>query len=292
MRNLILAALVLGFSGGISAQSLYKQKKRRSDYFGGSPSSRSLSEMRNFGLQITLGPNYTFTRLSNPTIESPADAGNRYNYTLDPSGRLGGFIDIGMVHYRMKKPAFLKKSIVHYIDWGLGFDYIGGKEKTTIDYLDAAGATVSTAEGTAQFYNGYVYGRLTAHRLLKMTSKTHLDYGLGFNLNYAVLKNSEISDVYIATNERYQTDFLAQVHAQLGVNIRIARGDYIVPGIWAPVLGAYEWNSGKPTIQWFSSNYWPVHFQVKWLHSFTRKSNGCNTGSPEDRQRNQDYMNR
>ena len=292
MKNLILLMLTVCLSGGLMAQGNYKKKKRRSDYFGGAPSSRDLSEMRNFGLQITVGPNYTFTRLKNPLQESSADAATRYNYTLDPSGRFGGFIGIGMVHYRMKKPSFLKKNIIHYIDWGLGFDLIGGKQKTTINYLDAGGTTVGTADGDAAFYNGYAYGRLTAHRLLKLSSKVHLDYGLGFNLNYAVMKDSDQDPVYIADNERFQKDFLAQIHAQLGVNIRISRGDYLVPGIWAPVIGAYEWNSARPTIQWFSSNYWPVHFQVKWLHSFTKKSSGCNTGSPEDRKRSEEYMNR
>lgn len=285
-RFLLFLALFL-----LTSTAAHAQKKKRSDYFGGGKSVRDYTEMRNYGLQITFGPNYTFTKKVNKTIAINPVSGQRYNYTFDPSGRLGGFIDIGMVHYTMRKPKFFKKNIIHYVDWGLGFDYIGGKETTTVNYLDPAGNVASTVEGNGAFYNGYVYGRVTAHRLLKLADKLHLDYGLGINANYAVLgQNKNYKDFSLPETQVFQKPFQLQLHAQLGFNIRLRRGDYLVPGIWAPVLGAYEWNSGKPTIQWYSSNYWPVHFQVKWLHSFLKKSNGCNTGTDAERQKNKEYM--
>ena len=290
MKRLLLFLLLTFVAvDAADAQKLYRQKKRKNDFFGGAEDYRDL---RNYGLQISFGPNYTFTRLTNETFESnSAEAGQRYKYTFDPSGRLGGFIDVGMVHYRMKKPKFLKKNIIHYVDWGIGFDYIGGKETTTIDYLDPSGNYVSSAEGTGKFYNGYVYGRFTAHRLLKLSEKVHLDYALGLNGNYAVMgQNKNYENISLPETQVFQRPFQFQVHAQLGINIRLRRGDYLVPGFWAPVLGAYEWNKGKPTIQWYSSNYWPVHFQLKWMHNFSKKSNGCNTGTDAERKKNQEYM--
>jgi hypothetical protein len=282
----VLLSLLVAFQA--DAQKSRKSKKKRSDFFGGAEDYRDL---RNYGLQITFGPNYTFTRLNNETVSMTPETGQRYNYVQDPAGRLGGFIDVGMVHYRMKKPSFLKKNIIHYLDWGIGFDYIGGREKTTIDYLDPLGDIASTAEGEGKFYNGYLYGRVTFHRLLKMSEKLHLDYGLGINANYAILEGTQDYDgAVVPDNQVFQRPFMLQVHAQLGVNIRLRRGDYLVPGIWAPVIGAYEWNDAKPTIQWYSSNYWPVHLQLKWLHNFSKKSNGCNTGTDADKQRNKEYM--
>lgn len=289
MMRLLVCIMISVFAvSAVQAQKLYKQKKHRRDYFGGAEDYRDL---RNYGLQITFGPNYTFTRLNNETVTVDPESGMRYNYLHDPSSRLGGFIDIGMVHYRMKKPKFLKRNIIHYLDWGIGFDYVGGRETTTINYLDPFGNVASTAEGEGKFYNGYLYGRITCHRLLKLTDKLHLDYGLGLNANYAVLNGSKgYEGSALPETQVFQRPFVGQLHAQLGLNIRLRRGDYLVPGIWAPVLGLYEWNKGKPTIQWYSSNYWPVHFQIKWLHNFTRKSNGCNTGSEEDRKRNEEFM--
>lgn len=289
IRLLTCLSLSLLVAVSVDAQKSIKQKKRKGDFFGGAEDFRDL---KNYGLQITFGPNYTFTRLNNETVSVTPESGGRYNYVQDPQGRLGAFIDIGMVHYRMKKPKFLKKNIIHYLDWGVGLDYIGGTEKTTIDYIDALGNVASTAEGEGKFYNGYLYGRLTVHRLLKMTDKLHLDYGLGINADYNILEGTRDYDspAVITDNQVFQRPFVLQLHAQLGVNIKLRRGDYLVPGIWAPVLGAYEWNNAKPTIQWYSSNYWPVHLQLKWLHNFSKKSNGCNTGTDADRQRNKEYM--
>lgn len=286
MKQLLTGLFLSLFIIGTADAQSYK-KKRRSDFFGGAEDYRDL---RNYGLQISFGPNYTFSRMTNPVIESDSPT-DRYNYVQDPSGNPGGFVDIGMVHYRMKKPKFLKRNIIHYLDWGVGFDYIGGKEKTTVNYLDPTGNVVSTDEGKGSFYNGYVYGRLTVHRLLKLGEKTHLDYGLGINGNYAVMgQNQNYSGFSLPATQTFQDPLLAQVHAQLGINIKLRRGDYLVPGIWAPIIGAYQPNAGKPTIQWYSSNYWPVHFQFKWMHNFGKKSNGCNTGSPEDQKRNKEYM--
>lgn len=289
IRLLTCLSLSLLVAVSVDAQKSIKTKKRKSDFFGGAEDYRDL---KNYGLQITFGPNYTFTRLNNETVSVTPESGGRYNYVQDPQGRLGAFVDVGMVHYRMKKPKFLKKNIIHYLDWGVGFDYIGGKETTTIDYIDALGNVASTAEGQGKFYNGYLYGRLTVHRLLKLTDKLHLDYGLGINAHYNILEGSREynTPTVIAENQVFQKPLVLQLHAQLGVNIKLRRGDYLVPGIWAPVLGAYEWNNAKPTIQWYSSNYWPVHLQLKWLHNFAKKSNGCNTGTDADRQRNKEYM--
>ena len=290
MQRLFLFLLLSVFTVNLAeAQKTHKPKSRRSDFFGGPKDYRDL---RNYGLQFSFGPNYTFTRLNNKTIDVSPESGQRYNYMFDPSGRLGGFAEIGMVHYRMKAPKFLKKNIIHYLDWGVGFDYIGGKEKTTINYLDPFGDVASTSVGEGKFYNGYVYGRLTVHRLLKLNDKLHLDYGLGINGNYAVLgQNKDYDGTVLPQTQVFQKPFQLQLHAQLGLNIRLRRGDYLVPGLWAPVLGAYEWNSGRPTIQWYSSNYWPVHLQVKWMHNFTKKSkNGCNTGTDEERKKNEEYM--
>lgn len=290
--KIIHLLLIVCFTSSLQAQNVYRKKKKKSDFFGG---ARDVRDLRSYGLQITVGPNYTFTKLKNETHESDPAMAQRFNYTQDPMGSFGGFIDIGMVHYRMKAPKlkFMNgKNLIHYVDWGIGFDYIGGKEKTTVNNIDALGNVVSTVEGNGNFYNGYAYGRFTAHRLKKLSEKTHLDYALGLNGNYAVMgQNKGYAGAVILESQRFQQPFQLQIHAQLGINIKLRRGDYLVPGIWAPVLGLAEWNKGKPTIQWYSSNYFPVHAQLKWLHNFAKKSkNGCNTGSDSERKKNDEYM--
>ena len=299
------------------AAAAYGQKsgkygKRRGDFFGGAEDYRDITKN---GLQISFGPNYTFASKSFTYSGLDVDLGNRpYDATIDPSGRLGGFIDIGMAHYRLKsskvltgiyklrkenKPIkWIGGNLFHRYDWGLGFDYIGGVENTQVVYP----VFNNRLEETGKFYNGYIYGRITADRFTQMNEKWHLETGLGLNFNYNILPGAKQAYLQPGAPQYYQKDFMAQLHGHLGFNYRIRRGDYLVFGFYMPLLGAYEWNKAKPTIQWYSNTgeenkkdrtqtqYYPAHFQIKWIHHFTKKSNGCNTGSPEDRKRNEEYM--
>lgn len=303
IRLLTCVLLSLFLTETISAQKSAKPKKKRSDFFGGAEDYREITKA---GFQLSFGPNYTVTRLHNPTVDA-VDALNRpINYTVDPSGRIGGFIDAGMAHYRFKPSRVLGaiykmrgdkgeikwigQNLFHRLDWGLGFDYIGGKEKITTNYLDVLGNVVSTSEEKGKFYNGYLYGRVTIDRFTKLSDKWHLETGMGLNFNYMVMEGSKDYPSAVIAEQTFQKNFLTQFHVHLGFQYKIKRGEYMIFGFYAPAIGIYEANRLKPTIQWYSSNYWPVHFQVKWIHHFTKKTKGCNTGSDADRKRNEEYM--
>lgn len=307
MKNALLFVCL-----GLSTLALSQRNlngKSRKDFFGGARDYRNIT---NNGLQISFGPNYTLTR--DRFSETKIDAnGQRLSYDIDPAGRFGAYIDIGMAHYRMKSSKVLDKwyqrrkarlgkdsdkepgkliggNLIHRIDWGLGFDYIGGKEYTNFNVLDNMGNTIGSNQGEGKFYNGYLYGRVTADRFTKIGDSWHLETGLGLNFNYAILQGSKDYSSQVFAEQKFQRPFLTQFHGHLGFNYKIRRGDYLVFGFYAPILGIYEPNRLKPTIQWYSSNYYPLHLQVKWIHHFTKKTKGCNTGSDEDRKRNEEYM--
>lgn len=306
-RNILplcLLMLTLVFDASAQKSRDFTGKSRR-DWFGGAEDYRDISKV---GLQISFGPTYTLTRNRITEIEG-VDENNRGNTSyIDPSGRLGGFIDIGMAHYRLKPSKFLQarqnrrsaakktgrdfigSNLIHRIDWGLGFSYIGGVEKTKVDFQDALGNYAYSNEGEGKFYNGYLYGRVTADRFTKLNDKWHLETGLGLNFNFCVLPGSKDYSAPVYVEQKFQKNFLTQLHGHIGFNYKIRRGDYLVFGFYLPAIGIYEANRLKPTIQWFSSNYYPASLQIKWIHHFTKKSNGCNTGSEEDRKRNDEYM--
>jgi hypothetical protein len=286
---------------GLAQKSRKFAGKSRKDMFGGARDYRHLTKN---GLQISFGLNYTFTHPRLTTYEY-TDNGRTAIATIDPIGRPGGFIDIGMAHYRLKPSRVLAAiyarrgdkgrikwigdNLIHRIDWGLGFDYIGGSEKTQIEIRDLSGIS-SFSETTKTFYNGYLTARVTADRFTQIGEGWHLETGLGFNFNYNILPAPKIPYNHPAIPSKFQQDFMAQFHLHLAIDRTLRRGDYLIFGFYVPTIGIYEPNRAKPTIQWYSSNYWPVHFQVKWIHHFTKKSNGCNTGTPEDRKRNNEYM--
>lgn len=305
MKKSILYFFLLLFATPLVAQRDLTPGGKRSKVFGGGQDFRTISK---HGLQISFGPNYTLTKSKNTEYDGTDVFGRPMNTIIDPSGSFGAFINIGMAHYRLKESRFwgslakknpdgffgkrVKSNLFHRFDWGLGFDYIGGKEKTTVELYTPLNQLVSSDEYKGSFYNGYLTARFTADRFTKVGDKWHLETGIGFNFNYNILSAPE--EPYFAGTQaplRFQKDFMAQIHAHVGMNYRIRKGDYLTFGFFLPMVGVYEMNKLKPTIQWFSSNYYPLHPQIKWIHHFTKKAKGCNTpGSEEDRKKNEEFL--
>ncbi len=299
----VLAIVCLTLAGTSFAQSRNLRGKSRKDFFGGARDYRQLTKD---GIQISVGPNYTFT---NPKITeySGTDANGRpVTAQVDPIGKPGAFIEIGAAHYRLKKSrvldAWYKKrgdkgeikwigaNLFHRLDWGLGFNYIGGSERTRFELFNPGTGASSFDESTGSFYNVYLTARVTIDRFTKIADGWHLETGLGLNFLFNALPAPKAPYAPTVAPLKFQQDFMAQFHLHLGFTRTIRRGDYLTFGFLVPAIGIYEPNRARPTIQWFSSNYWPVQFQIRWIHHFTKKSNGCNTGTPEDRKRNDEYM--
>jgi hypothetical protein len=302
MKKYLLIALVLLYA----IPTLNAQKKRnfrgnsKKDFFGG---ARDLRNITKYGLQISFGPSYTLS-FKEQTFSGSDATGRPLTSTLNPAGRLGGYLDIGLAHYRFKPSKFLESynkkheksfsarhigsNLIHRIDWGLGFHYLGGKETIENEYFNASGQLIGNQVGENKFYNGYATARFTADRFLKLNDAWHLEYGLGVNALYNVLPGNQNTLSYLPT--KYQRNFMMQLHTHIGFNYQIKRGSYFIIGLFSPVIGVYEPNKLRPTVQWFSSNYYPLQPQFKWIYHFTKNSKGCNTGSEEDKKRNKEYM--
>ncbi|MFA7272245.1 MAG: hypothetical protein WC044_00165 [Crocinitomicaceae bacterium] len=297
MHKLLLISLILSFSGGFFAQkNLNPRGKKHKDLFGG---PQDFSNFQPRGIQFSFGPNYTFTKKSDALLQADSSMnGQRFNYNVNPTGRIGFSAQVGMAHFPLKAPKVNlfgnPYRLMSYWDWGLGMNLYGGKEKTTVNYTDATGTNIlSTESGTGAFYNFYGSAKISVHKLFYLTSKLRyfIDFGIGANFDYQLGGgNRTYTGIHFPINERFQNPFVAQLNSSLGFGIRLKRGSYFIPGVKAPILGMYEWDKGSPTLHWFSSTYWPVTFQAKFIFLFKQKSNGCNTGSEEDRKKNKEYM--
>ena len=123
-----------------------------------------------------------------------------------------------------------------------------------------------------------------------------MDNGIGGDINYRLLKQSS----YSVTNEKlvqngitqsFADPFIANIHYNIGFGFRLKRGSYCIPSVQLPIIGLYEWNQGSPRFDWFSSQYLPIIFKLKFVRLFTKHTGGCDSfGSEEDRKRNEEYM--
>lgn len=281
-------AILTGFLFSITmlqAQS-YKPKKKKKDFFGG---ARDYRNLRNFGLQMQIGPTYTFTK-SQSDFHLLDDGQNRTSVMQDPSGSLGVYAEIGMAHFNLKKPKYRFIPMIHYYDYGVGFKMLGGKEETTINTLDNTGAVITSTKGNGSFNNGYVTFRAGAHYLkyFKNGSK-FLDHSLGFNGDYLVMEGTKSYNNNMVDNQRFSPALRVQMHFDLGFGIRLKRGSYLIPGVQVPIVGIQA--AGQESLYWFSNKYYPALFKLKWIFLFEKKGNGCtDNGTEEDKKKNKEYL--
>ena len=281
MKNLI-ALFLCGVSIMTFGQPRDLTPTKRGQGFG----SRDFRNLSLTGIQFQLGATYLMTRKTNKT--GAFNNGTNGSYSIDPTGKFGGYAEIGMVHFpkkRSKLSLWLKTVLVSYYDWGLGFKYFSGKEALTINRLSPSGVVLGSSITEGNYKSGFLYGRFSLHKNvhIKGVKNFFFDNSFGVNFDYNLLpdKNKDGDPDHIAAlvsvgaTERYHSPFVAQLHYGLGIGIRLKRGAYLIPGVRVPVLGMNDWHKGNPSFKWFSRSYWPILFHVKYMFMLEKKAKNC-----------------
>ena len=294
LKLFILFLLLFGI--GSNGYSQYKPKNKKKQFYNNPKLSKPIyrwvtGDYLKHGIQFSLGPTYTFTRIGEKDFEFQG-ADTLFRFTQEPKSRLGVFAEIGMVHIT-KRP----RKIIHYYDWGLGFKIFGGRELSIARIYDSRDTLIGNLNGDGSFYNGYLYGRFDAHNVYQMTPHLFLDNSLGINGDYMILPgNMAYNGFHIPTEEKFQGNLNIQLHFSVGLGIkpRLDKGFYFVPSIEVPFLGIHEWNGGTPAIHWFSSQYFPAMLRLKVVWLFRKDPSRCPPVETNemDRKNAEEYKNR
>ena len=291
MNKLILSVVVLS-AFSLSAQRDLTPGKRRGDVFG----QADYKDYRFFGLQVTGGLTYMATRsdAKNLTYLGTDSLGRPMNYSFNPQGSIGAFVDIGMVHFpknRSKLSLAMKYIFISYYDWGLGVKLFSGAETTTFNYYNALGEPLATQTSSGAFLKGYVNGRFSIHKNVYIGKRYFIDNGLGVNIDYRFGDVTPYSIPSTISAQSFHSPLVAQLHYSLGFGIKLNRRSMLVPGVQIPILGIHDWRKGCAALKYYNSNYLPILFQVKFTYLFEKKPKGCNTpGTDQDRKLNDEYL--
>jgi len=256
----------------------------------------------NDGIQFNFGATYQMTPKTSEPFILTDNSGQRGLYTIDPAGKLGFFAEIGMVNFPAWKGLvpikFLKKSrLLDYTDWGIGYKQYRGAETTNLDYTNALGEVTSSSESSGTFSNGFIYGRFSAHTLLYVGKKKidkarkyFIDNAIGFNFDYNIMRSDESYQNGINLQPfDFHRKFQVQFHYSIGVGIRFNRAWMMVPNITLPVIGIRDYNGINGRMNWFSSTYWPVHAQIKFIKLFERPPKCGVYGDPTDQEKEKGF---
>jgi hypothetical protein len=296
----ILTTAIVGLAfAGLAQRDL---NPRNGNPFGG---AKSFKDYNLYGIQFQLGPAFLMNSPRNERYD--VNGVFRGDYLHNPKTRLGAYAEIGMFHFPKKGSALSKKLkfiFVSYYDWGLGFKYFRGAEQITANFEDASGGYIGSEDRTFNFSNGNVFGRFSIHKNIHFTPKKRreklnffLDNSLGFNFDYRVMQTADTyTDWYgvMEQNQQYYRPFHAQLHYGLGFGWSPRRGMFIIPGVRLPIVGYHSATQamdgsgdkqnywGKPSMHFFSSRYWPILFNIKFMFALPKKQKGCATGITND----------
>lgn len=297
MKNITLAlvAILSVFMFNVQAQrGQYNQKTSKKQFYGNQRLNEPLfkwvtGDHQRHGIQLSFGPTYTFTRI-NPREHTAIYNDTVFNYSHDPKGNLGLFAEVGMVHIT-KRP----RKYIQYYDWGVGYKQFSGREYTQAHVLDDRDSIIASMEGQGKFTNGHLFGRFSVHNVFQINPRTFLDNALGVNLDYSFMgRNTAYDGFHLPQTQLFQGEIMGQLHYDVGFGFKPRNGFFVIPGVQLPILTAYEWNEGHPSIHWFSSKYYPVQFKLKLVWLLKKDPNRCPPveTNEEDRKRAKEFMNR
>lgn len=290
-----LLAILLAISSPLVAQrGEYRQKTKKKQFYGNQRLREPLfkwvtGDYNRHGIQLSFGPAYTFTRVGEQEQIELQRNDTLFTYSEEALSKLGAFIEVGMVHIT-KRP----RKYIQYFDWGVGLKYFGGGEVTRYT-LHQNENLLTDGIGEGSFYNGHLYGRFSVHSVWQINPQLFLDNSLGVNADYLAFgKNKDYDGFAMTENQRFQGDFLAQLHYTLGIGIKPRNGFFVIPGVTLPVLGIQDWDRGNPAFDWYSSKYYPVQFQLKLVWLFKRNPDRCPAVETNemDKERAREYQNR
>lgn len=296
MKKLILLFLIGLFTFSASAQKRgrYKYKNKRNQHFSKRMVdpiySVSQSPCKPWGLHTSLGATYTFTDLNPEEYSVGSDTLTTYKH--DPSGRIGYYFDIGLLHIFKKR-----NPVVHYFDWALGLKHFAGKEEFKGETVDVPNNTsLLSRYGKGKWDNGYVFIRANIHNVIQIGKWNFIDNSIGVNADYQIYgykHNTQWEGDNIPTNPHTQARFLASLHYRFGFGIKLKEGMFLVPFAKIPLMNFYEWNQGKPTIRWFDSWYMPIIVGVKFAILWKKDPNACPPvyTNPSDQDKSDQFQN-
>ena len=274
MNKLILSTVVL-LAFSLSAQRDMTPGKRRGDVFG----KADYKDYRFFGLQVTGGLTYMATRsdAKNLTYLGTDSDGRPMNYSFDPEGSVGAFVDLGMVHFpkkRSKLSLALKYIFISYYDWGLGVKLFTGSETTSVNRFNSLGTPLPTQNFSSSFASIFLNGRFSIHKNVYIGKRYFIDNGLGFNVDFRTVTPGEYETLPGISAQSFHSPLVAQMHYSLGFGIKLNRRSMLVPGVQIPILGIHDWRKGCAALKYYNSNYLPILFQVKFTYLFEKKPKG------------------
>lgn len=191
------------------------------------------------------------------------------------NGRVGFYLEVGRHHFTDAIYG------LDYIDYGIGFKQLRGRERFTGRMLGDNG--MEAVENDGQFSQGRLTGFFNASNILQLSDASFLQNSLGINLDYRLINTVDYVGPTTGMNQVFPEDFTFDFHWKIGFGWKPQNGLFIIPSVETPILSVVPLDDGKSTVQLFSTRYRPVIFTLRFLWFQKRKGQDCVGSSAGDK---------
>lgn len=261
MRRLLPILIVLSMCPmATSAQGLMDRKRPDLIPLDG--------QARRIGFYLAPGFTYTLPRFKDSEEEVFRSGDTSYVATYDPNGRLGLYAEGGISWYT-RDPV-----IVDYLDLGIAYKNLRGRELVQGRYTIADTAAELAGEG--EFAERLLTVHFNANKFIPTWRYQFVQLSLGANADYR-LGSAYTHTADSALNAHtFPPDLWGQVHFKVGYGFKLTGRLFVIPSIETPVFSVVPEDDGRwGQLQWFSSNYRPLIFSVRFLFLRARRGFDC-----------------
>lgn len=210
---------------------------------------------------------YSMTSFNDSILENFA------NYQGSPNGKLGLYAEAGWFH------AFQNPTFFHFYDVGISYrQYKGGEDfngSYTSVLTDTLGNETDLPSTSIQQSDNYsdqiisLVSNLTHH--FHFSRYGFVQNTIGVNVDYFLSKSRSAGPTFPGYEAKFPTDIQAQFHYRIGVGWKASPTLLVIPSIEVPILTAYDFDSFKSSLPYFSTRHYPILFSVRFM--FLRRIN-------------------
>jgi len=257
-RGLLIFLLCLS---GLSAMAQGRYDRKRKDII---PLE---GQAKRIGWFVAPGLTYTMPPFSSEEEEVYNAGDSSYTTTYDPNGRLGFYIEGGLSWYT-RDPV-----VVDYLGLGVAYKNLRGAES----YAGTLqrGDTITPVEGEGDFAERLLSFSFNANKFIPTVDYQFVQLSLGANVDYRLGSDYAHTGDPLLNGHAFPPDLMAQLHFKLGYGFKLTGNLILIPAIETPIFSIVPEDEGFGELQWFSSQYRPIIFSVRFLFLRARDGFDC-----------------
>ncbi len=198
---------------------------------------------KKMGWFIAPGITYTFTNPNDSIIKGNTGSEVIYN----PSGKVGLYLEAG--GYKL----FKFQEYFNYLDFGIAFKSLGGKETFTSTDLGISG------NGEFSDQHGLLF--LNFNSIKELSNPWFIQNTIGLNVDYQFSQNRSGGSLI---NEEFPDKIIAQIHYKFGFGFMATKKLLVIPSVELPIVSGLP-NAPFPWLNYFNSSYYPAILSVRFL---------------------------